>query len=153
MWISAEERNEYLARVQADDATETDEILKAKQFKDLRTSVKLLNNMIVNGELENSHQTGILARAVDSEDEANYYELQYDGKEALDFIKDVENAYERVVEKRHINVNNTGIRIMFQYLYRHIQLTLEEGDMLHISEDRVTLFRNDVSTFANHEND
>jgi len=152
MWVSEEERNQYLARVRAEDATETEEVLKARQFKDLRTSVKLLNNMIVTGDLDDAYQSGILTREEKSKVPNEHYELQYDGKEALDFIQDVERAYERVVEKRNIIVDNTGIRLMFQYLYRHIQLTLEKGDLVHISDDRVTLFRNDVAVYADHEN-
>ena len=153
MWKSSEEREIYLARVKAEEEIEQGEVMKAKRFRDLRTSVKLLNNMVVDENVEGPEPRGILFH--DPSDRAyqpDYYELQYDCQEAIDFIKDVQIAYNTVVEKRNIDVDNLGITLMFEFLYRSIQPTLEEGDMIHISHDRVVLFRNDVAVLAEQEN-
>lgn len=154
MTMSKEERAEFLARVQAEDAEDRKEAQKAQEFKDIRTSVKLLNNIILTQDPNPKvTQEGILFQyETDAEEDPEQYTLEYDGKEALNFIEEIRADYLRVKEDRQLDIDDIGITLMLEFLSRNILLTHERGDTLRISEDRVRLFREDIRTFADVEN-
>ena len=153
MWVSEEERNLYLKRVREEEMSDRSGMLKAKEFRDLRRVVKLLNNIIVTDSSRNIHHGGILFHDIDnrrlSEKE---YQLMYDGKEALEFIKEVKDDYTLMIRKREYKIDSTGINIMFDYLFRTVVLTDSKNDLVPVSKDRVMLFRNDVAMLADQEN-
>jgi hypothetical protein len=152
MTLTAEERAEYLRRVEAEEYPEREEERKARVYKDLRNSVKLLHNIIVVEAGNEANPKGILYHEMGdpnlAEDE---YELQYDGKGALEFIEEIRDTYNLVKENHGLDFDDSGINIMLNYLFRTILLTHEEGDTIFISRDRVVLFHEDVNTYADQE--
>jgi hypothetical protein len=152
MTLTAEERAEYLRRVEAEEYPEREEERKARVYKDLRNSVKLLRNIIVVEAGDEGHTEGILYHEMgDSALADDEYELQYNGKEALEFIEEIRDNYLLVKENHDLRFDDSGISIMLNYLFRTILLTHEEGDTIFISRDRVVLFHEDVNTYADQE--
>lgn len=152
MTLTAEERAEYLRRVEAEEYPEREEERKARVYKDLRNSVKLLRNIIVVEAGDEGHPKGILYHELGDPTLAEEeYELQYSGKEALEFIEEIRDNYLLVKENHGLNFDDSGISIMLNYLFRTVLLTHDEGDTIFISRDRVVLFHEDVNTYADQE--
>jgi hypothetical protein len=153
MTLTAEERAEYLRRVEAEEYPEREEERKARVYKDLRNSVKLLRNIIVVEAGDEANSKGILYHELGDPTLADdEYELTYDGKGALEFIEEIRETYKLVKAHHGLNFDDSGIVIMLNYLLRTILLTHNVGDTIFISRDRVVLFHEDVSTYADQEN-